>query len=298
MLLCYLDESGTPEIPGNTSHFILAGLAIPVNKWKEAEQDINAIKQKYRLENSEIHTAWLLRKYIEQSKIPNFDTLSLDKRVYEVSKYRNTELLKLQKTGNKHYVQTKRNYKETQEYIHLTYDERKRFIMELAEKVASWKFARLFAECIDKIAYDPRRSNASISEQAFEQITTRFEFCLQNYSHNKDKQYGLLIHDNNETVAKKHTELMKKFHERGTLWKDITHIIETPLFVNSKLTSMVQIADLCAYAIRRYLENREKESEAELFDLIFERADIKNQKRVGVRHFPGSNCNCKICLSH
>jgi hypothetical protein len=25
--LCYVDESGVPEIPGNTSHFILAGLS-------------------------------------------------------------------------------------------------------------------------------------------------------------------------------------------------------------------------------------------------------------------------------
>jgi hypothetical protein len=80
MLLCYLDESGTPEIPGNTSHYILAGLAIPVYKWKEAEQDINTIKQKYGLEDKEIHTAWLLRKYIEQSKIPNFETLPIDNR--------------------------------------------------------------------------------------------------------------------------------------------------------------------------------------------------------------------------
>ncbi len=29
MFLCYIDESGTSNIPGNTSHFILAGLAIP-----------------------------------------------------------------------------------------------------------------------------------------------------------------------------------------------------------------------------------------------------------------------------
>jgi len=63
MLLCYIDESGTPETTGNTSHYILAVLAIPVNKWKEAELEITKIKQKYSLENTEIHTAWLLRKY-------------------------------------------------------------------------------------------------------------------------------------------------------------------------------------------------------------------------------------------
>jgi hypothetical protein len=295
MLLCYIDESGTPEIPGNSSHYVLAGLAIPVHHWKEAEQDIQNIKIKYDLRGKEIHTAWILRKYIEQAKIKDFDNLPTDKRIYETKKIRNTELLRLQNSRSKSYNQTKKNYKETEDYIHLTYDERKKFILELAQKIASWDFARLFAECIDKITYDPLRTNNSIQEQTLEQITTRFEYCLENYSRTKhSKQYGLLIHDNNETVAKKHTDLMKQFHEKGTFWRNIPHIIETPLFVNSKLTSMIQIADLCSYAIRRYLEK----NETELFDLVFERADIKNQKKVGIRHFPGSGCTCKICQSH
>ena len=99
MLLCYIDESGTPETTGNTSHYILAGLAIPVNRWKEAEIDITTIKQKYGLEHTEIHTAWLLRKYLEQVKIPGFETFPRDKRIYEVQKYRKAELLRLQKSN-------------------------------------------------------------------------------------------------------------------------------------------------------------------------------------------------------
>ena len=295
MVLCYLDESGTPEIPGNTSHYVLAGLAIPVNKWKDAEQDIYKIKKKYDLEYSELHTAWLLRKYIEQSKISDFNILTKDKRIYEVEKIRKAELLRLQKSNAKQYAQTKKNYRETSDYIHLTFDERKKFAIELAQTISEWSFARLFAECIDKIQFDPHRSDKSISEQAFEQVTTRFDYFLLNQTKNENqKQYGLLIHDNNETVAKKHTELMKTFFEKGTLWKDINHIIETPLFVNSKLTGMVQIADLCAYAIRRYLENQE----TELFNLVFKRVDTKNNRRVGIRHFPGIGCNCKICHFH
>ena len=295
MLLCYIDESGTPETTGNTSHYILAGLAIPVNRWKESELDITKIKQKYGLENTEIHTAWLLRKYLEQAKIQNFTSFPRDRRIYEIQKYRKAELLRLQKTNVKTYKQTKKNYKETEAYIHLTFDERKQFILELAQIISSWNYARLFAECIDKVKYDPNRSINSIAEQAFEQVITRFQTCLQNFSRKMNNiQYGILIHDNNETVAKKHTDLMKTFHAKGTFWKNIENILETPLFVNSNLTSMIQIADLCAYSIRRYLEN----NETELFDFIFQRADTKNNKRVGIRHFPGSGCSCKICQSH
>ena len=87
---------------------------------------------------------------------------------------------------------------------------------------------------------------------------------------------------------------MKKFHRIGTLWVNVQNIIETPLFVNSQLTSMVQMADLCGYALRRYLENQEEE----LFDLIFPRADRRGNTVVGVRHFTNPTCACKICAAH
>ena len=130
----------------------------------------------------------------------------------------------------------------------------------------------------------------SVHEQAFEQVVSRFEQYLKN----SDAGYGLLIHDNNQTVAKRHTELMKSFLREGTLWTQIEHIIETPMFVDSQLTSMVQLADLCAYAIRRYLENQEEE----LFDLVFQRAHRVGQASVGVRHFTSLGCSCKICTNH
>ena len=61
--------------------------------------------------------------------------------------------------------------------------------------------------------------------------------------------------------------MMRSFHAAGTLWTRVECIIETPMFVDSKLTRMVQIADLCAYALRRYLEN----GETGLFRPIFAR---------------------------
>jgi hypothetical protein len=108
------------------------------------------------------------------------------------------------------------------------------------------------------------------------------------------KALGVVIHDNNQTVARKHTELMKSFHRSGTLWTTINNIIETPLFVDSQLTGMVQIADLCAYGLRRYLEN----SETEIFEKVFQRADRRHGVTVGVRHFSNGLCNCNICAAH
>jgi hypothetical protein len=297
MFLCYVDESGTPSIPGNTSHYVLAGISIPIKNWVKCDQQINNIKSKYLPNGAEIHTAWILRSYLEQSKIEDFENLDPNQRIRAVKKERKKELLRLQRTNkNQQLKQVKKNYNKTNDYIHLTHEERKAFIYEVATQVSKWRFARLFAECIDKVFYDPTRGGDKVEEQAFEQIVSRFETYLKNMgsSRNVDDSYGLLIHDNNETVAKRHTYLMQNFQQTGTLWTSIENIIETPLFVDSQLTCMVQIADLCSYAIRRYLENQE----SELFDLVYKRADRKNNYVVGVRHFTENSCKCKICSRH
>ncbi len=136
MYLLYIDESGTSAIPGNTSHFILAGISVPIWHWKDCDREVGNIKNQYHLENSEIHTAWILRKYLEQSRIQNFSSLNYTQRRQEVEKYRKKELLRLQKNNqSKHYKQTKKNYKKTTAYVHLTYDERKQLILQSAYQI-------------------------------------------------------------------------------------------------------------------------------------------------------------------
>jgi len=298
MHLCYVDESGTPDLPGNTSHFVLAGVSVPIRRWKECDRQIIAIKDRFRLPGKEIHAAWLARSYPEQRAILNFDTLSDDERRSRVDQYRQQELLRLQRSGNsKQYRQTKKNYRHTDAYIHLAHGERLDFLRAIADCVASWNDARLFAECVDKIHHVGARPPLSVDEQAFEQLVTRFELYLENTRNrgSGEQNHGLLIHDNNETTAHKHTLLMQRFHQRGTFWTRVMNIIETPLFVDSSLTSMVQIADLCCFALRRYVEN----SETDLFDRVFRIAD-RNARGivVGVRHYTNMQCACRICASH
>jgi hypothetical protein len=292
MYLCYIDESGTPSIPGNTSHFILCGLAIPAYHWKDCDRDIARLKSKWSLQDCEIHTAWMIRPYLEQRKIENFNRLDYKERYSEVMKYRKNELYRLQKVNIKLFHLTKKIYRKTESYIHLSFEERKQVISDFADVIGKWGFARLFAECIDKVHFDPSRSTQTIEEQAFEQIVSRFEKYLQIMS-KTEKIMGMLIHDNNPTLSKRLTELMMSFHKKGTLWTDIKNIIETPLFVDSQLTCMVQAADLCSYILRRFLENGEED----LLVKIFTRADRKDGRVVGIRHFTDKKCKCKICSS-
>jgi Protein of unknown function (DUF3800) len=124
MILCYIDESGTPQIPGNTSHFVLCGLTIPIEEWKKLEGKIASLKDKYWIRNKEIHTAWLIRPYPQQLKIKNFEKLSRKTRSSGVRSLRIKDLNHLQKNGKtKPYQQAKKNYRKTEDYVHLTFEE-------------------------------------------------------------------------------------------------------------------------------------------------------------------------------
>ena len=46
MYICYLDESGTREQTGNSSHFVLLGLAIPADTWKVKDTEVNDINKR------------------------------------------------------------------------------------------------------------------------------------------------------------------------------------------------------------------------------------------------------------
>lgn len=294
MYFCYVDESGTSALPGNTSHFVLCGISIPVCRWREADGQVGRLLTRYGIHphSAELHTGWLLRPYVEQRRMRGFDSMDWPARRAAITSERRAELLRLQSQKAKSdYHRTKKNYRHTEPYIHLTYDERVRLVREAADLIAGWTYARLFAECIDKVNFDQNQTQ-SIDEQAFEQLVSRFEEYLK-YRASKPN-YGVLVHDNNETISRKHTLLMRRFHKQGTLSGNIERIIETPLFVDSALTSMVQVADLCSYAFRRYLEK----NETDLFDRIFVRADRAGATAVGVRHLTARSCNCEICKAH
>jgi len=100
MYFCYLDESGTPE-PAGTTHFVLAGFAIPARQWKPLEACIQTIKLAFSLGDAEVHTAWMARRYVEQEAIVDFDTLSHIDRRQQAQILRDQHLFRLASKGSK-----------------------------------------------------------------------------------------------------------------------------------------------------------------------------------------------------
>ncbi len=302
MYMCYLDESGVPENTG-TSHFVLLGLAIVAEQWSSLEQQITIQKRRFGLQDAEIHTAWMARRYVEQEQIVGFEGLSWDDRRRAVEPKRRENLLRLSAHGSaKQLKSAKKNYTKTADYVHLTRSERMSLLQMLADLIGRWQGCRLFAQVVDKsYVYSQSMLPSPPFEYCFTELVQRYEYFLRNresFLQTRDglprcALRGLIVQDNNQTVAKRLTAMMRRFHREGTRWTGIDHIIETPLFVDSQLTSMVQMADLCAYATRRFFEN----SENDLFDRIYDRFDRAGSTMVGIRHYTRSGCSCRVCAN-
>src|SRR6266542_3620257 len=149
--LCYLDESGTPELSGNTSHFVLLALAIPANQWLPKDDAIAATKTRYDLQAAEIHTGWMTRRYAEQEKVPDFEAMDRATRRREATKQRQAMLLHTAATKPARRLQElKKAMRKTDPYIHLTLGERLAVLRDLSDALAGWQDAVLFADAIDK----------------------------------------------------------------------------------------------------------------------------------------------------
>jgi len=285
MYICYLDESGTLEPGTSTGHFVLIGLAIPADTWREKDNEIEGVKREFGLSMHEIHTSWMLRTYPEQNRIPEFSGMKREDRRRAVLGIRALNLGRPR--TNKKQSELIKNYRKTEAYIHLSLDERTECVQNLTRMIGRWGDSRLFGEAHDKM----HSSGAQAYDRSFEQVVTRFNTFLSIAA----GQHGLLVQDNNETVSRRLTVSMRRYHIEGTLWSHIDHIVETPLFVDSRLTSMVQMADLCAYLTRRFFDN----GEAMLFDKIYDRFDRNKGRLVGLRHFTGTSpCKCRVCQDH
>ena len=297
MYICYLDESGTEIVGSGTSHFVYLGLAVAAETWKAKDKEVSQILGKYDLTGREVHAAWLARRYADQEKIQGFDSMSWADRRKAVTTERNAWLVRTAALKTKEHLENlKKNLRKTADYIHLTLAERRALLRDLAEAIARWNDARLFAEACDKASFGTLLPPKPLYEEAFTQIINRFQAFLSHKGrYEKRDIFGLLVHDNNETVSRKLTETMRRFHVAGTFWWQIDRIVETPLFVDSTLTAMVQLADLCAYATRRFFENKE----VDLFDRIYGRFDRTGTRVVGIRHYRyHATCTCRVCKDH
>ena len=123
---------------------------------------------------------------------------------------------------------------------------------------------RLFASVIKKVAVSPQDP----VEVAFEQLASRFDQYLMRLHRKQDTQRGIIIFDKSTYEAPLQS-LATDFRTMGHQWGVIRNFAEVPLFLDSKASRLIQLADIIAYIILRHFER----SDSHFFSLIKNRFD-------------------------
>ena len=173
----------------------------------------------------------------------------------------------------------------------LSKDERRGVIKEVLKIVAnSFDTARVFACAVHKASF-PGRDPMEI---AFEDLCSRFDLFLRRLHASGDRQRGLIILDESsyETSLQK---LARDFRVMGTRFGVIRNLADTPVFIDSKASRLVQLADHVAYSVfRRY-----EASDTSYFDIISHRFDAVDGRLHGLCHRQSNltSCMCPACMS-
>jgi len=89
---------------------------------------------------------------------------------------------------------------------------------------------------------------------AFEHLCSRFDRLLVDLYKRGDPQRGLMLfdkHSSENTVQK----LARDFREIGHRWGALKNMADVPVFLDSRASRLIQVADLIAFATKRYFAN-------------------------------------------
>lgn len=114
-------------------------------------------------------------------------------------------------------------------------------------------------------------------EYAYSQLVSRFDQYLLRLHRRKDTQRGIVLFDKS-----KHERALQSltavYQKEGHQWGQLTNFAEVPVFIDSKASRLIQLADLVAYAISRKLNANDET----LYKIIEQRFDHDNGKTHGL----------------
>lgn len=115
-------------------------------------------------------------------------------------------------------------------------------------------YVRVFASVIEKT----RMPTVDILETSFANVAHRFDQSLAAMWHGKKKnpQRGLLVCDK-ATYEQQFQQLSLKFKHQGHSLGRLRNFAEVPLFLDSKASRLIQLADMVAYWLFRYYQGED-----------------------------------------
>lgn len=156
-------------------------------------------------------------------------------------------------------------------------------VLQKILQVACREKLSLLACAVQKKFY-PKEAIVSL---AFEDIVSRFQsFLSKEHKETGKRTSGMIVFDKS-AYEKDIQKLALRFRDQGTAFRDVKAIQEVPLFVDSKASRSIQLADHIAYSVfRRYNAN-----DLTYFNTIQMLFDMH-----GLSHKTQDPCTCPACL--
>lgn len=155
----------------------------------------------------------------------------------------------------------------------------------------SRKNLRLFGVAVEKAAVSP----TDPVEYAYEQMVSRFDkFLTRLANRNHGRHRGLIIVDKSryeETLQ----SLAQEYRAGGTSWGKLRNLSEVPVFMDSRASRLLQLADLVSFAMWRRYER----GDTNLLTSIVQKFDQEGGVYHGLHHKTDdrAKCLCAACAS-
>ena len=310
MYLLYVDASGTPQLSDTSSnHYVLTGIAVHEGTWFALEKRLSGLKKRYCFpgEDFELHAMDFNTVISEQNEIAGFEAMNHSDRRRRVNKLRADKLRDLARDGRLPKLRKlKREFEQTSPFVHLTRQERSDLYRDSVDLIAEHQGLTIFVEAIDKRHESIANLSIDPVTQAFEQVITRFDAFLERrkkwreLSRTKSvgPSTGLIVIDQDKATEKSVRDQFDTIRVSGHRWGHLRNVVDAPFFVSSARCSGLQVVDICAYAIRRYLDKGaiSGSHEESHFKKIHALSDRGGGRLHGFRHFVRrGSCSCLVC---
>lgn len=247
MQLLYADETGDnglPESPTeefkNSHYFARVGVILHDKKWHSINSKVNAFRKKYHIPYGvEIHATEVLSGKTQQT--------------YKIDGKR-----KKRKNVNWFGQQFK------------TREERKQLLGEFLDITFQSGFLKIIAIVIDKRKIDLTQAKSHIARnpkmKSLELLSERYNFFIKT----SIDRNGLLIMDSVGTVDDATHHAFQKSLYKDSKYLQSYHFIESLLFAPSEQSNFLQIADVCAYSVKRSLVDNDDFLYDKIKDYLFQ----------------------------
>lgn len=150
---------------------------------------------------------------------------------------------------------------------------------------------KIFVSVIEKQQF---AGKADIIPTAFQDLAFAFDSSLRlSYTLRKNPQRGMMLFDKS-TSERMIQDLSYLYKHIGTHDDKLRNFAEVPVFVDSKVSRLIQLADLVAYWVYRYYQSNDRRG----FNLLKPHFARHGSDVFGLKEHISDTCRSKLALAH